>query len=287
MKKLLITGASGFLGWNLCSLAQREWNVIGTAFRNEASIPGVTLRRVDLTRFSEVKKSVLEISPDAVIHTAGASSVNFCQLNPADSYKINVEATGNLAGLCADLAVPFVFTSSDMVFDGLNPPYSEDDPVCPINTYGEQKAEAEERVLEKCPEAAVCRIALIYGNGGFLRSWAGEMKRGTDLRLFDDEFRTPVSAGDASRGLLLALSRAGGLLHLAGADRISRFHFGLLLKEIIGAQARIIPCSRESLPMPAPRPADVSLDGTRAFEIGFRPGGIRQELEKLSHILIK
>lgn len=287
MKELLITGASGFLGWNLCRLAQREWIVFGTAHANMHDIPGVRLSRVDLTRFSEVSQLIGEISPDAVIHTAAASDVNFCQKNSAESYRINVDAAVNLAGLCADMAIPFVFTSSDMVFDGLNPPYSEDSPVCPINVYGEQKAKAEEKILEHYPEAAVCRLALIYGDGGprtrgFLRSWVNEMKKGNDLLLFDDEFRTPVSAHDASRGLLLALSRASGLLHLSGVERISRFHFGLILKEVVGAQSRIIPCSRESAPMPAPRPADVSLDGARAFNLGFTPGGIRQELEKLA-----
>lgn len=287
MKKLLITGASGLLGWNLCGLAQKEWIVFGTAHANMYDVPGVRLRRVDLTRFSEAGQLLTEICPDAVIHAAAASDVNFCQMNSAESYRINVDTAVNLAGLCADQAIPFVFTSSDMVFDGRNPPYSEDSPVCPINVYGEQKAEAEEKILKQYPEAAICRLALIYGDGGprgrgFLRSWVNEMKKGNDLRLFHDEFRTPVSAQDASRGLLLALSRARGLLHLSGGERISRLHFGLMLKEVVGAQSKIIPCSRGSVPMPAPRPADVSLDGARALNLGFAPGSIKQELEKFA-----
>ncbi len=287
MKKLLITGASGLLGWNLCSLAKGEWSVFGTAHANMYDVPGIRLSRVDLTRFSEVSQLIGQIGPDAVIHAAAASDVNFCQMNSAESYRINVDAAVNLAGLCADLAIPFVFTSSDMVFDGRNPPYSEDSPVCPINVYGEQKAEAEEKILKHYPEAAVCRLALIYGDSGprgrgFLRSWVDEMKKGKDLPLFDDEFRTPVSAHDASRGILLALFRARGLLHLSGGERISRFHFGLMLKEVVGAQSRIIPCSRDSIPMPAPRPADVSLAGDRALKLGFTPGSIRAELEKLA-----
>ncbi len=129
----MVTGASGFLGWNLCRMAQDRWDVCGLARRNRNRIQGVEFRRADLTRLGEIKENLREIRPEALIHAAAESNPNFCRLNPGVSRRINVEATVNLASLCADLNIPFVFTSSDLVFNGLKPPYSEDDPVCPVN----------------------------------------------------------------------------------------------------------------------------------------------------------
>jgi dTDP-4-dehydrorhamnose reductase len=290
MDKLLITGASGFLGWNLCRIAQDRWNVYGLARRVPDQLQGVKFCRADLTRFEEIKENLLEIRPDALIHTAAESNTNSCQLNPAETYKINVEATINLASLCADMDIPFVFTSSDLVFDGLNPPYGEDDPVCPLSVYGEQKVEAERDVLERYPKALVCRTALMFGDAwqgaaSFIQPMINDMENGRQISLFVDEYRTPVSAVNAAQGILVALSRTKGILNIGGLESISRFDFGKLLQDVLGAHnARLFPCTRQSVAMPAARPADVSLDVTKAMSLGFKPGSLREELERLACI---
>lgn len=268
-------------------MAQGQWDVYGLAHRNHYRFEGVDLRRADLTRLPEIRENLQVIRPDAVIHAAAQASPNFCQLNPEQSRRINVEATLNLVSLCADLRIPFVFISSDMVFDGLKPPYREDDPACPVCIYGEQKAEAESVVLKSYPLALVCRLALIFGDAGpgaagFIQPWINDMRDGREIKLFTDEYRTPVSATDAARAILLALSRAKGILHIGGLERISRFDFGKLLRELLGAHnARITPWTQKNSKMPAPRPPDVSLEITRAVSLGFKPGPLRRELEKL------
>lgn len=286
MKRLLITGASGFLGWNLCRLAAGNREVFGLALRNRISIDVAKIIGADLTRFDDIKKVFREIRPDALIHTAAMSDPNYCQQHPAESRKINLDATINLAGICADHAIPFVFTSTDLVFNGLSAPFREDDPVSPISTYGEQKAEAEAAVLTTYPYAAICRMPLMYGNPGpaaksFIQPMIAAMKEGRELKLFTDEFRTPLSGRDAAAGLLLALDKAKGLLHLGGPERLSRFDFGSVLRDVLGMDANLIACTRDSVPLPAPRPPDVSLDSTRAAGLGFRPGSVRGELEHL------
>jgi len=290
MEKLLITGASGFLGWNLCRIAKDRWDVYGLARRNPNRLEKGKFWRADLTRFNEIRRILREIRPDALVHTAAESNPNFCQLNPAVSRKINVEATVNLASLCAALNIPFIFTSSDLVFDGLKPPFAEDDPVCPVNTYGEQKAEAERAVLERYPGALVCRMALMFGDAGrgaasFIQPMMKDMEYGRQVNLFVDEHRTPVSAVNAAQGILLGLSGTKGILHIGGMERVSRFDFGQLLRDVLRApNARLYPCSRQSIAMPAARPADVSLDITKAMALGFKPGCLREELERLDCI---
>ena len=106
MKKLFVTGASGFLGQNICREAQGNWDLHGTVFSNPLKIPGVKIVRIDLTDFKAFKKVFDEIGPDAVIHTAASTSPNYCQEHSAESEKMNVDAAVNLAGLCAERKIP-------------------------------------------------------------------------------------------------------------------------------------------------------------------------------------
>jgi dTDP-4-dehydrorhamnose reductase len=287
MKKLLITGASGFLGWHLCQLAKTEWEVYGTYSANFIEIPAVKILKVDLTDFTELKGVFHHIQPAAVIHTAAQSQPNYCQLHPQETYKINVIASSNIAGICADLSLPLAFTSSSLVFDGLNSPYIETDKVCPVNIYGEQKVQAELSILDKYPLAAICRMPLIFGSEtptakSFIQPFIQTLKAGKELSLFIDEFRTPVSATTAAKGLLLALEKINGYLHLGGIQRISRYEFGQLLVEVLHLpSANIRPCYQQDVKMSAPRPADVCLNSSKAFSLGYQPLSIKAELELL------
>lgn len=286
MKKLLITGASGFLGWNLCQLARQDWKIYGTYFSHFIEIPGVTQVKIDLRDFQELHLVFQSVKPDAVIHLAAQSSPNFCQNYPQESELINVVASVNIAGLCADASIPCVFTSTDLVFDGLNPPYHETDAVSPVNFYGEQKVMAELGMLERYPLTAVCRMPLMFGAAtppatSFMQSFIQTLREGKDLSLFIDEFRTPVSGKTAAQGLLLALEKVNGIIHLGGKERVSRYDFGRLLIEVLQLPDGLKACRQNEIKMSAPRPADVSLDITRAFQLGYAPLSLRSELEAL------
>ncbi|PSB12769.1 NAD(P)-dependent oxidoreductase [filamentous cyanobacterium CCP2] len=286
MKKLLITGASGFLGWYLCQLAQAKWNVFGTYHSHTVDIPDTTQLKLDLTDFDRLKDTLITLKPDAVIHAAAMSQPNQCQENPDRSYLINVIASWNLAGLCADLHIPFVFTSSELVFDGKNPPYQESDPVCPINLYGEQKVAAETGILDRHSDAVICRMPLMFGvvphAQSFIQPFIERIRTGQVLNLFTDEIRTPVSGTSAAKGILLALEKAKGLIHLGGYDRLSRHEMGLMLVEVLQiANANLNPCKQADVPMPAPRAKDVSMDSSLAFSLGYQPARMREELERM------
>jgi dTDP-4-dehydrorhamnose reductase len=286
MKKLLITGISGFLGWNICQLA-REWEVYGTYLSHSLNIPGINTLKVNLTSFTEIKQIFQEIQPAAVIHTAAQSQPNFCQTHPSESYAINVEASSNIAGLCADYNIKCAFTSTDLVFDGLNAPYSETDAVCPVNLYGEQKVMAETAMLKRYPMTAVCRMPLMFGMAtptatSFMQPFMQTLKEGKELKLFVDEFRTPVSGNTAAKGLLLALEKVNGIIHLGGKERISRYDFGKLLVQVFQLPSTNMKgCRQQDVKMVAPRPSDVSLDSSKAFGLGYEPISVKAELEAL------
>ena len=287
MKKLLVTGASGFLGWNLCQRRQQEWDIYGTSFSHTVEIPGTTSLKVDLRDFEELKSIFQEIQPDAVIHTAAQSSPNVCQSNPEESHAINVTASCNIAGLCADYSIPCAFTSTDLVFNGLNPPYKETDSVSPVNLYGEQKVMAEEGMLERYPMTAVCRMPLMFGVAAppaqsFMQPFIQTLREGKELSLFTDEFRTPASGATAAKGLLLALEKVNGRIHLGGKERMSRYDFGQLLVEVFELPSEGLKgCRQADVKMAASRPPDVSLDSSKAFNLGYAPLSLREELEAL------
>jgi dTDP-4-dehydrorhamnose reductase len=292
MKKLLVTGASGFLGWHLCRIAAQKWDVYGTYCSQALEITGVKLLKLDLTDFQALKALFCDLSPDAVIHTAAQSKPNFCQEHPEESYQINVTASLNIARLCSDIAIPCVFTSTDLVFDGLNPPYRECDRVSPISYYGEQKVLAEQGMLQCYPKTAICRMPLMFGinspvASSFMQPFIKILKEGKKLSLFVDEFRTPVSGTTAARGLLLALEKqVEGLLHLGGKESISRYQFGCLMAEVLQLpQENIETCLQKDVPMSAPRSPNVSLDSSKAFALGYSPLSLREELMLITNSL--
>jgi len=123
-----------------------------------------------------------------------------------------------------------VHVSTDLVFDGEKGSlYVEEDEPAPVVDYGRDKADAERGVLDACPGAAVVRTSLIYGGPS-----PGPQERlaaDPDAAFFTDEHRCPVEVGDLAAALLeLADSGYAGLLHVAGADRLSRQELAELLR---------------------------------------------------------
>jgi dTDP-4-dehydrorhamnose reductase len=290
MRRLLITGAGGFLGWNLCRELGDRWEIVGTVRSRLAPMEGIQTIELDLTHAESVRELFHTVRPHALIHAAAAAKPDFCQLHPVESEKINVDASVLMASLCAERAIPMVFTSTDLVFDGHHPPYREEDTVSPVSIYGEQKAKAEAGILRRYPNAVVCRMALMFGDGGphassFLGPMIRSMQRREELRLFTDEVRTPLSGHDAAKGIALALERASGLLHLGGRERMSRYEFGILASKVFDLpNAVITPSLQRDVPTPAPRSVDVSLDSSRAWRLGFRPARIEHALKVLRSV---
>ncbi|MBE9028888.1 NAD(P)-dependent oxidoreductase [filamentous cyanobacterium LEGE 11480] len=283
MQKLLVTGASGFLGWYITEAAT-TWQVIGTYWhhRNIAQSPYSV--PVDLTNQQAVQQLFQDQKPDAVVHAAALSQPNACQQHPNLSYKINVLAAWQIAEECARLDIPCVFTSSEQVFDGTQAPYREIDPVSPINLYGEHKALAETGMLARHRKVIVCRMPLMFGAAptasSFIQPFIQRLRTGEQLQAFTDEIRMPLSGWDAAQGLLLTLEQKyQGILHLGGPASLSRFAMAKILVEVLGIdQANITPCKQADVQMAAPRPQNLAMDNTIALKLGFKPQDFRSAL---------
>jgi dTDP-4-dehydrorhamnose reductase len=286
--RILLTGASGFLGWNLLREPWPDWEWIGCSNRFDPELPGRRILRSDLTLPLAIDELLDTAAPDLVIHTAAITDLNACEANPESTRRINTDVPARLAQLCAERSIRLVFTSSDMVFDGRHAPYNEESSACPLNVYGQQKAAAEVAVLAACPGAAVCRMPLMFGAAGphahnFLPEWIAKLVAGTPVPLFTDEFRAPVSAAVALDGLRGAVDREiSGILHLGGRERMSRYEFGELLCRVWGFDSRLLQATqRADLNFKAPRPADTFYESPRAWAWGYASLSVEEQLRNV------
>ena len=285
MRRVLITGGGGFVGGHVATRAAKTWEVFATYRTSSFSFPGVTPVRVDLEDGDGVRRCIREIRPAVILHCAAWTDLDVCEKDRARAFSINTEATTTLAELGSELGCRFVYTSTDMVFDGRKGDYSESDVACPINAYGESKLAGEERVKAICSDSVVARVALVYGppltgSNSFSERILERVSRGEAVSLFTDQYRTPVFVQDLAKVLVeLARMRWTGTIHLGGAERVDRYTFGLRLAEIKGFSEELFkPISMADLPTVAPRPRDVSLNISEAKTLlttelsGYREG---------------
>lgn len=290
METLLLTGATGFLGYNFLQQDLSNYNIVAVTNQRKFSFPNnIKTTAVYLANAESINKALHNIKPDAVVHLAAISNANFCEENIGLSQQVNVTATIQLATWCSNYNVPFIFTSTDLVFDGAKGNYNETDAVNPLGIYGKQKVEAEKSVLEIYPSACVLRMPVMFGYGGnhaqsFMQPFLQKLQKGESLQLFTDEYRSVVGGFSAAKGISLALQHNWkGLHHLGGKEKLSRYDFGLLLCEVFSIdKTLIIPTLQKEVKMAAPRPADVTLNSEKAYGLGYDPLLVLDELKLIS-----
>lgn len=244
----LITGASGFLGHYLRrELARRGIRSVSVG-RHDAD------RTVDLESIESVRSTWREFSPDLIVNAAAMSSMGACAKEPERAFAVNARCVEAFA----DFAGRFVQVSTDLVFDGRSAPYTPTSAPAPLSVYGESKRVAE-RLAAELPDAIVVRLPLLFGPSFDGRRGATDMLQpGRELTLFTNEFRTPIHAADASRGLLdfAAARDRRGVVHVAGPERISRWEFAERFASVHGLDSS---AWRPVVATDPERPRDVSM----------------------------
>ena len=224
--RLLLTGASGYLGAHLAPRAAKLFDVYSTYFSNPERITAGVPLYLDLSNPDAVRQMLYFFQPEAIVHTAASN-------RDGQNMAAIVPVARALAEYAREAGIRLIHLSTDLVFDGDNPPYHDDSPLSPIMSYGAQKAEAETLVREIYPAATIVRPSLIYGLDPLdaQTRWLVEgMRGGETVSLFTDEYRCPIWV-DALVDALIELIDVDcpGPIHLVGPQSLNRWDFGLKL----------------------------------------------------------
>ncbi|MBT3604821.1 MAG: SDR family oxidoreductase [Candidatus Latescibacteria bacterium] len=286
--KLLIVGATGFLGRTLCELAPNEW------LRVAASRMGDGHRHIDLMDASSVTSAVMDERPRWVINTAAMTSVDGCERDPARAQAIHVDGTRHLVRACEMAGCGLITLSTNYVFDGEMGVYKETDEAHPPNVYGQSKLDGEAVVAQANCQGIVIRTAVLYGHRVGCRpnfvTWAmGALERGEPIRVVTDEWTNPTYVDDLALFILeMCDSDYRGLLHFGGRDFLTRFEMVERICAIMGYDPQLVtPTTSDAFGQPAKRPLRAGLDtGLAAGLSKIKPMGFDDsllEIQKTYH----
>lgn len=270
-RRLLVSGATGYLGRRLTRIAASQHQVVSAYNHNADRVTAGQPIHLNITDSDHVKTILNDVRPDAVIHCAAANP----GVNANDMKRINIDGTRHIAMQCATLGIRLVHVSTDMVHDGEYPPY--DDDAAPTatqeagNLYGESKAQAEAAVIDAAPDAAIVRTSLIYGLHDMDRGTGGFVQRieaGDALMLFSDVIRQPVFADSLIHALVKLATQVtdfSGRLNVAGSQAIDRASFAMRMLDWWGIDyaGRLTTGPASELENPPPLDLRLQLDRAR------------------------
>ena len=252
MAKVLVTGANGMLGSDLCEIFKEKGHqVIGTDLEN-----------LDVCDYEAVHETVIQIEPDFVIHLAGMTDVDDCEKEPEKAFHINTIGTQHVALACQKTRALLVYLSTLSVFDGTKcESYTEFDTPNPQSWYGRSKYRGELVVEKLLNQYYIVRAGWMFGGGledkKFVAKIMDLASKNSSINVVDDKFGSPTYTRDISSGIE-RLIKTGfyGTYHMVNTGGgCSRFEFAQAILKYAGiTTCAVHPVSSASFPLPAPRP---------------------------------
>ena len=263
MKTVLITGANGLLGQKLCRHFSSSHKVIATDLHPEnfVSFPSLSYESLDLTDRRALEFHVRFYDPSIIVNAASYTDVDGCEIHQSEARAVNVGGVKNLVKACQAAKIRLVHLSTDYVFDGESGPYSEDDPPNPVNFYGKTKLESENVIKQSGIVSLIVRTNVLYGFGervkkNFLLWLLEKLSAGDKLKIVNDQFNNPTLADNLSQCILeMVDGDLTGVIHIGGADYLSRYDFAVRVAERFGFDKMNISLAKtETLKQEARRP---------------------------------
>ncbi|MCE4059144.1 dTDP-4-dehydrorhamnose reductase [Pandoraea sputorum] len=290
-RRILLTGATGQVGWELARCLQGMGDV---------HAPGRS--EMDLLDTDSVVRTVRDFAPDLIINPAAYTAVDRAETEEAAAYQVNAVVPGIMAEEAKRLGALVVHYSTDYVFDGTSStPYREDEPTNPQNAYGRTKLAGETAIAASGANHLVLRTSWVYGSRGanFLLTVQRLARERDELRIVSDQHGAPTwcrtiaeltaqmlvqGLGDADEGGIDAdfWRERGGLYHLTAAGQTTWHGFTEAILDLTAPEKRpnVVPIPTSAYPLPAKRPAFSVLDNDKlARNFGVRAPDWRDALK--------
>ncbi len=268
--KCIITGASGLLGHAVHARMSPEYDVVGISYTN--TIRGTRSR--DIRDRAQLQGLLEAEKPDVVVHCAAYRDPDFCEKDPDEARRLNVLPAQVMAE-SLPRGVPLIFISSDYVFDGESPPYTEESPPSAINVYGQTKIEAERAILQ-CEGGVVIRCPLLIGPGpeqvctGFVAQLIEAAHSNEKLLLDNVLIRFPTYNFDVAEAILFLLARkARGIFHVSGARGGTRYTWTMETASLLECPTNHLKSSNTVVSRGAKRPRDSQLGTGKIRAMGY------------------
>lgn len=283
MRKALITGARGQLGFRLEELARRD------------GMDAIACDRLqlDITEENSIEQALKDHRPDVVINAAAYTAVDRAEAEENLATTINGSALRYLANRCIAHKVDLIHVSTDYVFSGnQDHPYQADDMPSPSGAYGRSKLAGERAILEAFENAEDCRfwifrVAWLYDSRA--QNFAQTMLRlgatGKALKIVNDQWGAPTAAGPFAEILMHVAQNpellASGIWHYGTSGPTNWYDFAQAIFEHKKMIVAATPCGTDAYPTPAKRPAYSYLDPFPLMNaLGREPEHWREQMRR-------
>ncbi|MCZ4247579.1 dTDP-4-dehydrorhamnose reductase [Bacillus amyloliquefaciens] len=265
MTKVLVTGAAGQLGRELCRRLKREgYEVIA-----------LTKAMMNISDQQSVRHSFSHYKPDIVVNTAAYTSVDKCETELDKAYLINGIGAYYTSLEAENTGARFIHISTDYVFSGKGTrPYQTDDPADPGTIYGKSKKLGEELIRLTGKNHTIIRTSWVYGSGGnnFVNTMLKLADTHDQVRVVNDQVGAPTYTKDLAETVIGLFDRPPGTYHAANSGVCSWYEFAKAIFEESGRTADVLPVTTEEYGNKTPRPAYsvLSLESIERQGLGMR-----------------
>lgn len=276
------------LGQNASHFLKNKFDIVGTFRLNKINQPIVNMVEVDITNYSECRKLIKEFRPDAMIHCAALTDLDFCENNKSLTKKVNIDGTVNILK-SINYNCHFIFISTDSVY-GQNEKFAdEESPTNPINYYGNTKLKAESFVTNSDLRYTILRTNIFGYN--FVKKISlfqfiySNLLKNNKINLFHDVYFTPISTLHFSQGLKQIIDdKITGLYNYSGRQRLSKMEFGEIICELFDFDVQLINAiSIDKHEFYAKRPKELSISSKKISKHILIPKNVYEQLEKFSN----
>lgn len=294
MKKILITGVSGYLGPYLCRELNRRGGleVTGIYSSHKPDISGIDLVKCDLSKPNGLRSVFEKADPDIVYHLASVTPTRITTEEESYIEYFNKDVTSQIAQLCRSNNALMLYTSTDLVYSDGTDIDEDSSPLEPLTIYAKTKLMGEEEVKSNAERYIILRTALVYGftlsaYTSFFDVAYKTLKSGEVVNAFGDQYRNPIYTEDAARILaeIPGKYRQNEILNFCGSEYLSRYDMCLMMTEEFGFNKDLIKRASCSEFTGYPMVKRLGLKDNKLKEFGLTTGKFRDNLKLAGKII--